>query len=161
MMEIREATSNDYDAVWDIFKQVIATGDTYVFSPETPKKDLLKYWFAPYMKTFVLTEDDQILGSYVLKPNQVDLGSHIANGSYMVNPQFQGKGIGKLLCSHSLEMTKALGYQAIQFNIVVSTNEAAVHLWQKFGFQIIGTIPKGFNHQKLGYVDAYIMFREV
>lgn len=160
-MEIREATRSDYDAVWDIFHQVVATGDTYVFGPDTPKGDLQKYWFGPSIKTFVLTEGDQVLGTYVIKPNQVDLGSHVANCGYMVNPAFQGKGIGKLLCAHSLEMAKEFGYRAIQFNIVVSTNEAAVHLWQKFGFRIIGTIPGGFNHQTLGYVDAYIMFREV
>lgn len=160
-MEIREANLNDYEAVWEIFQKVIETGDTYVFDPETPQEDLKKHWFAPYMKTFVLVENNEILGTYILKPNQIDLGAHIANGSYMVNPKFQGKGIGKLLCQHSLETAKTAGYKAIQFNIVVSTNTAAVALWKKFGFRIIGTIPKAFNHQTLGYVDGYIMFTEI
>lgn len=160
-MTIRPATIQDYDAIWDIFKQVIATGDTYVFSPQTPKEDLQKHWFAPYMNTFVIEEDDQILGTYIIKPNQIDLGSHIANGSYMVSPQHHGKGIGKLLCQHSLGTAKALGYRAMQFNIVISTNTGAVKLWQQFGFQIIGTVPKAFKHQELGLVDAYIMYREL
>lgn len=160
-MTIRPATIQDYDAIWDIFKQVIATGDTYVFSPQTPKEDLQKHWFATYMNTFVIEEDDQILGTYIIKPNQIDLGSHIANGSYMVSPQHHGKGIGKLLCQHSLDTAKALGYRAMQFNIVISTNTGAVKLWQQFGFQIIGTVPKAFKHQELGLVDAYIMYREL
>lgn len=160
-MTIRPATIQDYDAIWDIFKQVIATGDTYVFSPQTPKEDLQKHWFATYMNTFIIEEDDQILGTYIIKPNQIDLGSHIANGSYMVSPQHHGKGIGKLLCQHSLDTAKALGYRAMQFNIVISTNTGAVKLWQQFGFQIIGTVPKAFKHQELGLVDAYIMYREL
>ena len=160
-MRIREATPKDYDAIWQIFKQVIKTGDTYVFNPETKKEDLSKHWFAPYMKTYIAEEHHEILGTYIIKPNQIDLGAHIANCSYMVHPKAQGKGIGKQLCEHSLENAKMLGYEAIQFNIVVSTNQAAIKLWQKYGFEIIGTIPKGFNHLKLGFVDAYIMFKEL
>jgi ribosomal protein S18 acetylase RimI-like enzyme len=79
----------------------------------------------------------------------------------MVSPNAQGKGVGKLLCEHSLAFGKEKGYRAIQFNIVVSTNIAAVKLWQKNGFQIIGTIPEAFRHQSLGLVDAYIMFRRL
>jgi ribosomal protein S18 acetylase RimI-like enzyme len=160
-MLLREATLQDYDGIWDIFHQVIQTGDTYVFSPNTPKEDLAKLWFAPYMKTFVAEENGQILGTYFIKPNQIDLGSHIANCGYMVHPDTRGKGIGKILCEHSLQIAKALGYQAIQFNIVVSTNHVAVNLWKKLGFEIIGTIPKGFKHLQLGFVDAYIMYQEI
>ena len=158
-MNIREANLKDYDSIWEIFEKVIQTGDTYVFDPATSKEDLLKHWFAPYMKTFVIENANEVLGSYIIKPNQIDLGSHIANCSYMVNPKFQGQGIGKLLCTHSIEKAKFLGYKAIQFNIVVSTNVAAVKLWEKFEFKIIGTIPEGFKHSELGFVDAYIMHR--
>ena len=160
-MNIREAKQNDYDAVWDIFKRVIKTGDTYVFNPNTEKKDLAKHWFAPYMKTYVAEERNQIVGTYIIKPNQIDLGSHVANCSYMVDPNAQGKGVGKLLCEHSIENANQLGYKAIQFNIVVSTNEAAVKLWEKYGFTIIGTIPNGFKHRLFGLVDAHIMYKEL
>ena len=120
-MGIRKATLADYDAVWEIFFSVIQTADTYVFDPNTPKTDLEKHWFAKYMQTFVYEEDGQILGTYIIKANQLDLGNHIANGSYMIHPKAQGKGIGKKLCEHSLEMAKASGFKAMQFNIVVST----------------------------------------
>ncbi len=161
MQQIRLATREDYDAVWDIFKKVILTGDTYAYLPDTPKKDLAKYWFAPDMHSYVLEDNNQILGTYVLKPNKPGLAAHVANGSYMVHPKAQGKGIGKLLCEHSLQTAKKLGFKAMQFNLVVSTNEPAVKLWQKYGFEIIGTIPNGFNHMQLGYVDAYIMYKNL
>lgn len=162
-MIIRRADKKkDYDKVWEIFKKVIITGDTYVFDPNTPKENLEKDWFAEYMDTFVAEgENGLLLGTYIIKPNQIDLGNHIANCSYMVNPIYHGKGTGKLLCEHSIKFAKEKGYLGIQFNIVVSTNEAAVKLWQKFGFEIIGTTPKGFRHQKLGLVDTYIMYKEL
>lgn len=160
-MIIRAATLNDYEQVWEIFSAVIKKGDTYTFDPDTPKNELATYWFAPNMKTFVLEDGGDILGTYVLKPNQPGLGSHIANCGYMVHPAAQGKGIGKLLCRHSIETARQLGYKAMQFNIVISTNTVAVALWQKFGFSIIGTIPNGFKHLKLGFVDAYIMYKEL
>jgi L-amino acid N-acyltransferase YncA len=160
-LKLRKATQADHDQVWEIFKAVISTGDTYVFDPNTAKEDLQKHWFADYMDTFVVEEQGKILGTYIIKPNQIDLGNHIANCSYMVSPNAQGKGVGKLLCEHSLAFGKEKGYRAIQFNIVVSTNIAAVKLWQKYGFQIIGTTPEAFRHQSLGLVDAYIMYRRL
>ncbi len=155
-MEIRKAhEQKDYDAVWEIFSRVIQTGDTYVFDPNSPKDSLHKYWFADYMDTFVaVNEKDEILGTYFIKPNQIGLGDHIANCGYMVNPDFHGKGTGKLLCGHSLRFAREKGYLGIQFNLVVSTNTVAVKLWQKFGFDIIGTTPKGFRHKELSLVDT-------
>ncbi len=160
-MKIRKAIETDFDKVWEIFSKVIKTGDTYVFNPNTPKSDLKKHWFAEYMETFVFENEGQILGTYIIKPNQIDLGSHIANCSYMVNPNAQGKGVGKKLCEHSLQIAKEKGYGAIQFNIVVSTNKGAVELWKKYGFEIIGTTPNGFRHSKLGFVDTYIMYKKL
>lgn len=161
-MEIRKADRlNDYNKIWEIFSAVIQTGDTYTFEPATPKEDLEKYWFADHMNTFVAVEDDTMPGTYIIKPNQPGLGNHIANCSYMVNPRHHGKGTGKLMCEHSISLAKENGFLGIQFNIVVSTNIAAVNLWKKFGFEIIGTTPKGFRHQQLGFVDTYIMFRSL
>ena len=162
-MTIRQADKlKDYDQVWDIFTNVISTGDTYVFDPNTPKDMLHKNWFADYMDTFVAINDEgKIVGTYIIKPNQIDLGDHIANCSYMVNPEYHGKGVGKLLCEHSIQFAKEKAYLAIQFNIVVSTNTAAVELWKKYGFEIIGTTPKGFRHHTLGLVDTYIMFKDL
>lgn len=79
----------------------------------------------------------------------------------MVNPKHQGGGTGKLLCERLINFAKDKGYLGIQFNIVISTNEAAIKLWQKFEFDIIGTTPKGFRHKDLGLVDTYIMFKDL
>lgn len=162
-MEIRTADiEKEHDAIWEIFSKVIQTGDTYVFDPHTPRDSLQKHWFADYMKTFVaIGEQGKILGTYIIKPNQIDLGNHIANCSYMVHPDFHGRGIGKLLCEHSILFAKAEGYLGIQFNCVVSTNTSAVKLWQRFGFETIGTTPKGFRHKELGLVDTFIMFKDL
>ncbi len=160
-MNIRKTIGSDFDKVWEIFSNVIKTGDTYVFNPNTPKNDLKKHWFASHMDTYVIEENEQILGTYIIKPNQIGLGSHIANCSYMVSPNAQGKGIGKKLCEHSIETAKENGFEAIQFNIVVSTNSGAIALWKKYGFEIIGRTPNGFKHSKLGLVDTYIMYKNL
>jgi L-amino acid N-acyltransferase YncA len=160
-MKIRKATDKDFESVWEIFHLVIKTGDTYVFNPDTPKKDLRKHWFASYMKTYVLEDQNRIYGTYILKPNQIDLGSHIANGSYMVHPDARRKGFGEAMCMHSIKEAKKLGFKAIQFNMIVSTNNPAIALWKKMGFEIIGIIPDGFKHFSKGFVDAYIMFRKL
>ena len=160
-MTIREATINDHDGIWEIFEQVIKPGDTYAFDPNSKREDLSKLWIAPGMKVYIAEENGKILGTYFIKPNQAGLGAHIANCGYMVHPEARGRGLGKQLFDHSWLVAKELDYKGMQFNFVVSTNRVAVKLWKKLGFKIIGTIPKGFNHQQLGYVDAYIMFREI
>jgi ribosomal protein S18 acetylase RimI-like enzyme len=96
---------------------------------------------------------------YKLIPNGPDLGSHVANASFMVDPSAHGQGIGRAMGEHCLAQAKQAGYQAMQFNFVVSTNAAAVELWKKLGFSIVGTLPKAFNHARLGLVDAYVMHR--
>lgn len=160
-MKIRKATNNDVDSVWEIFHEVIIKGDTYVFDPETKKHDLNKHWFATNMHTYVLEKNNKIWGTYILKPNQIDLGSHIANGSYMVHSNARRQGFGEAMCNHSLKEAGKLGFKAIQFNMIVSTNKPAIKLWKKLGFEIVGTIPNGFNHLTKGYIDAYIMYKKL
>lgn len=160
-MHIRKATHGDYDGIWYIFKEVIKSGDTYVYDPLTKKKGLGTHWFAPNIHPFVAEEHDRIIGSYYLRANQIGAGSHISNASYMVHPEYRGKGIGEALCRHSIATAKQMGFTGMQFNMVVSTNTTAVHLWQKCGFTIIGTVPKGYRHATLALVDAYIMFRDL
>jgi len=160
-IKITLATTENFDEIWRIFKSVISTGETYVNDDETTKEEAYAKWMNKSAKTFVAKIGDEIVGVYLIKPNQVDRGSHIANASYIVDENKRGFGIGKSLALHSISTAKELGYKAMQFNFVVSTNKAAVNLWQSVGFKIIGTIPQGFNHKVLGYVDAYIMFREL
>ena len=158
-MHIRRAVETDFVAMWNIFHAVVATGDTYVFSPSTSREDAHVYWLSAGITTFVAEIKGNIVGFYKLIPNQRDLGSHVANASFMVSPTAHGKGVGKAMGQHCLIEAKKGGFEALQFNFVVSTNKSAVSLWKKLGFAIVGTVPKAFKHQQLGNVDVYVMHR--
>lgn len=160
-MKIRKGRESDYSDVWKIFRRVIKNGDTYVYDPNTPKENLETLWFAENMETYVAEIEERIVGTYFIKPNQIDLGSHIANAGYMVDTQEQRRGIGKFMCEDSLERAKKLGFLAVQFNFVVSTNTGAIELWEQLGFETVGTIPKAFNHHIFGMVDTHIMFKKL
>lgn len=158
-MTIRPAKESDADAIWEIFHAVVASGDTYVFAPDMPREEAMAYWFRADTHTYVAENDGGIVGTYVVKPNQPALGSHVANAAFMVSPAARGLGVGRRMGEHCLEEARRLGFRAMQFNFVVSTNEPAVRLWQQLGFAIIGTLPGAFRHAQLGFVDAYVMFQ--
>ena len=158
-MTIRPATSDDADAIWRIFHAVVAGGDTYAFLPSTPRTEAVAYFIGPGIRSWVLESDGDVVGMYKLIPNRIGLGSHVANASFMVDPAAQGKGAGRMMGEHCLDEARRAGYQAMQFNFVVSTNTAGVELWKKLGFAIVGTLPKAFRHRTLGDVDAYVMHR--
>lgn len=159
-MLIRKAIKSDFESIWEIFKAVVEPGDSYVFNHNTKREDGFSYWFGAGITTYVAEEETgQIVGMYKLISNQPDRGSHVANASFMAAPQCRGRGIGRAMGLHCLEEAKKAGYLALQFNFVVSTNQAAVSLWKKLGFSIVGTLPKAFNHKMLGYVDVYVMYR--
>jgi ribosomal protein S18 acetylase RimI-like enzyme len=159
MLHIRKATPQDQDGIWAIMQQVLATGDTYLFAPNSDREKILNYWFGAEKHTFVAILDDVVVGTYIFKENQPDLGSHVANGSYMVSPEHFGHGIGRSMGLHSLAEAKNAGFRAMQFNCVVKSNERAVRLWQSIGFNIIGEIPEAYQHSRLGLVNAYIMYQ--
>jgi ribosomal protein S18 acetylase RimI-like enzyme len=119
----------------------------------------LAYWFAPANRVFVAAEGAQVLGTYFLRANQPGGGSHVANCGYMTAPDARGRGVARRMLEHSLESARALGFRAMQFNFVVSTNDRAVATWKRFGFEIVGRLPGAFHHPKLGYVDVLVMFR--
>jgi L-amino acid N-acyltransferase YncA len=158
---IRNATDEDFEAIWDIFHRVVATGDTYAYSPNTSKEEAYRFWMPPEKRTYVATINSKVVGTYFIKANQPGLGSHIANAAYMVQPEQHGQGIGSAMAIHSIAEAKRLGYEAMQFNLVVSTNKPAVKLWEKMGFKIIGTTPQGFKHSSKGLVDTYILYKSL
>lgn len=159
--QIRQATAADSDAIWDIFRSVVATGDTYAFDPDISRDDALAYWLQASNWRYVAEREGSIVGTYILKANQPGLGSHVANAAFMVSPQARGLGVGRAMGEHSLNEARRLGFRAMQFNFVVSTNESAVGLWQQLGFKIVGTLPGAFRHTEKRFVDAYVMFRSL
>jgi ribosomal protein S18 acetylase RimI-like enzyme len=161
MIEIRQAADSDKDQVWEIIRQVISTGETYAFDPNSSKEQMLTYWYGEDKHTYVAIVDQLVAGTFFIKDNQPGLGSHIANAAYMTSPSASGQGVGKAMGQFSLGEAKRLGYKAMQFNIVVKSNERAVRLWQKLGFEIIGEIPEAFNHRQYGLTNAYIMYQKL
>jgi ribosomal protein S18 acetylase RimI-like enzyme len=159
MPEIRPATEGDFVDIWRIFRLVIEPGDTYTFGPETTREQARDFWMASGSNAFVGIVEGTIRGAYLVRPNQPGLGSHIANAAFIVDPVARGLGLGESMGWHALAEAKARGFRAMQFNIVVSTNEPAVRLWTKLGFTVVGTLPGAFRHAQLGFVDAYVMFR--
>ena len=160
-MQITEITKNDFELFWPVFKDIVEAQETYAFNPDLTFDEAYQLWCVLPQKTYVIKEGRNILGSYYIKPNAAGPSSHISNCGYMVNPTSRGKGIARRLCLHSQQVAIELGYKAMQFNSVVSTNEIAVRLWEKLGYNIIGTIPKAYKHKTLGMVDSYIMYKEL
>lgn len=159
MLKICPAPDSDRDAIWEIFREVIAAGETYPIDLNIPREQALAYWFKPNAHVFVARNDNGIAGSYTLHQNQAAGGSHVANAGFIVRKSARGEGIGRAMGEHCLNEARRLGFRAMQFNFVVSANEAAVKLWQSLGMKIVGTLPRAFKHPTRGYVDVHVMYQ--
>ncbi|MEW6983928.1 N-acetyltransferase family protein [Colwelliaceae bacterium 6471] len=158
-MNIREATKDDWNSIWPIFHEIVKKGETYAYETDTTKDQAKKIWLDAPRKTYVFEEDGFILGTYYLKTNQAGPGSHVCNCGYMVSSLARGKGLATSMCEHSQQVALDLGYKAMQFNFVTSSNEGAIRLWGKLGFEIVGHLPKAFIHPVKGYIDALVMYK--
>jgi GNAT superfamily N-acetyltransferase len=159
-MTISEITKSDFELFWPFFKEIVSAQETYAFDPEMDFESAYNLWCLSPQKSYVIKDNDLIMGSYYIKPNAAGPSSHIANCGYMVSPQSRGKGIARKLCLHSQQVAIELGYRAMQFNSVVSSNEIAIELWKKLGYEIIGTIPQAYKHKRLGLIDSFIMHKQ-
>ena len=157
-MKIRAATEADHDAIWNIFHAVVTMGDTYALDPKMSREEALAYWFRGDTYTYVAEKDGRVAGTYILRPNQLGPGSHVANAAFMVASDAQGSGVGRKMAEHCLDEARRMGFRAMQFNFVVSTNTRAIHLWEQLGFKIVGALPGAFHHPEQGYVDVYVMY---
>ncbi|PLU10439.1 GNAT family N-acetyltransferase [Sinorhizobium medicae] len=102
-----------------------------------------------------------MLGTYYIRANQAGGGRHVCNCGYMTHAAASGKGVARRMHEHSLAHARASGFRAMQFNFVISSNERAVCLWKRLGFEVVGTLPEAFLHPSKGYVDALVMFRSL
>ncbi len=159
MVSIRAANEGDFDAIWPIFRDIVATGDTYAYPRDTTRDQALDIWLRVPRKTFVAELDDRILGTYYIKTNQAGPGDHVCNCGYMVSPAARGQGLATAMCEHSQQVARDLGYKAMQFNFVAATNLGALRLWHSLGFGTVGRLPKAFNHPTRGYVDALVLYK--
>ena len=106
--------------------------------------------------TYIYEENSQILGTYFITTNYT---RHVCNCGYMVSSSARGRGLATAMCEHSQKIAIDLGYKAMQFNFVAASNEGAVRLWKKLGFETVGRLPNAFNHPNLGFVDALVMYK--
>jgi ribosomal protein S18 acetylase RimI-like enzyme len=156
---IRPAEASDRPGILRIVRAVVEDGTTYAFAADTSDRELLEYWPAPGDGSFVATRGDLVVGCYVLRPNQPGRGGHVANASYAVLSEARGRGVGHAMGLHSLDEARRRGFQAMQFNFVVASNERAIALWRRLGFQTVGRLPRAFAHPGQGLVDALVMHR--
>lgn len=178
-MLIREAAAADWPGIWAVMEPTVRAGETYTFPVDSTGESMRAAWLpatpaasahdagtSPRMtRTYVVTEETggesppMIVATAQLHPNFPGAGSRIANASFMVHPDHEGKGYGRLLAHHVLDSARADGYRGMQFNAVVESNTGAVYLWESLGFDIMTTIPNAFDHPVLGPVGLHIMFK--
>jgi ribosomal protein S18 acetylase RimI-like enzyme len=160
-MLIRDATGEDWPAIWAFMREIVAAGETFCWARETSEAAARAMWFnEPPGSTLVAVDPDgTIMGTAEISPNQGGGGAHIANAGFMVSARFARRGVGGALCRHALERARADGFRGMQFNAVVETNTGAVALWRSLGFSVLATVPEGFHHPVKGYVGLHIMYR--
>jgi len=156
-VQIRTTLKEDHEHIWQLFKAVIDTGDAFMQDKTFIQHEWQQLWLAKDVKSFTAIINNVVVGAYILKPNQLGYGNHVANGCYVVDSNYRGKGIGDQLAQHSIQQASNEGYLSMQFNAVIATNTVAVKLWEKHGFKIIATLPKAFRHHQFGLVDVFVM----
>ncbi|HEX3764001.1 MAG TPA: GNAT family N-acetyltransferase [Kofleriaceae bacterium] len=158
-MVIRPATAADHPALWALLEPVIRGGEEFAVPRDGTLADALAYWSPPGAEVFLAEDAGEVVGSYCIRPNQRGGGGHVANCGYVTAHHARGRGVARAMCRHSLDHARARGFRAMQYNLVVSTNERAVRLWQAMGFAIAGRLPGAFAHPTLGDVDAFVMYQ--
>lgn len=161
-MDIRPASDADWPAIYPIFNAIVEAGETYAYPLGLNSADAKALWLqSPPAITVVAVIDDDVVGTANVGPNRPGRGAHVSTGSFMVSPDHAGKGIGRALGEWALNWAREQGYRSMQFNAVVETNAAAVALWRKLGFQIIGTVPEAFDSRSHGLVGLHVMYQEL
>lgn len=162
-MLIREATAEDWPRIWPFLHEIVAAGETFSYDRDMTEAQAREIWvIEPPGRTVVaVAPDGTVLGSANMYANHGGPASHVASASFMVDPSQAGNGVGRTLGEDTLEWARAEGYRAMQFNAVVESNTRAVKLWQSLGFEILATIPEGFEHPTEGFVGLHVMYRRL
>ena len=161
-MEIRSATPDDWPAIWAFMSGIVKAGETFSWDTDLDEATARSYWMhSPPGRTVVAVDGGTVLGTAETHPNHGGPAAHVANAGFMVDPARSGRGVGRALGEHVIAQARADGYRAMQFNAVVETNLAAVHLWRSLGFEVLATVPEAFHHPTEGYVGLHIMYRRL
>ncbi len=161
MSTIRDARSEDWAAIWPFFGPIVEAGDTFSYPLGMSSARARELWMlhAPSRTVVAVEQDGQVVGTANMHPNWSGPAAHIASGNFMVDPAHAGRGIGRELLEETLAWARREGYRAMLFNAVAETNERAVRLYRSAGFEILSTVPEGFNHPADGFVGLHAMYR--
>lgn len=150
---IRSFKTNDIEEVIDIWNEVVEEGEAFPQKNSLLALEGLEFFQSQSFTGVGVDGKGQIVGLYILHPNNVGRCGHICNTSYAIRSDMRGKKIGEALVRHSMSKAKELGFRILQFNAVVSSNQAALHLYEKLGFTKLGVIPGGFQKDDGTYED--------
>jgi DNA-binding MarR family transcriptional regulator/L-amino acid N-acyltransferase YncA len=149
----------DEEELYAIFKEVVDTGCQFPYESSSSEEFRIQF-FSPAAQVYVCrSPQGHVIGGFYLKPNYSGRSRHIANAAYMIKSTERGLGIGTLLIKASLDIAKSLGFSAMQFNMVLSQNAGAIKLYEKLGFEIVGTIPNAIRNADQSFQDGYVMYR--
>ena len=157
-LELRAYTPADAEAVWQMLEPVFRAGDTYAIDADISREAAMAYWTSPERRVFVMSDGARLLGTYYIVRNQKGGGSHVCNCGYITAAEARGRGVARRMLAHSLQIAPSLGFRAMQFNFVVSTNTRAIDTWLRAGFEIVGRLPGAFHHPTQGDVDALVLY---
>lgn len=161
-MKIRQANDGDWTSIYPIFSAIVTAGESYAYPSNLTVDEARALWMerAP-SRVIVALNEGRIVGSAKGGPNRPGRGAHVATASFMVDPNAQGRGVGRALGLEVIAWARAEGYSAMQFNAVVETNMRAVRLWRSLGFDILATVPEAFDSVEHGLVGLHIMYRRL
>ena len=161
-MQIRPFVEADWPQVWPIVREVVQAADTFAYDPAMTEAQAHATWIEALPGLTVVAEGgDRILGTAKMGPSRPGPGSHVATASFMVAADARGRGVATALCRFALDWARERAFAGMQFNAVVETNHAAVEIYQRLGFRLIGTVPGAFAHPTQGRVGLHIMYREL
>ncbi|MEV6237535.1 GNAT family N-acetyltransferase [Lentzea sp. NPDC051838] len=161
-VEIREAVEDDWPQIWPIIQNIVTEQQTIPYDPDLSEDSARRMWLlAEPARVVVATDGDRVLGTANMYANRGGPGNHVASGTLMVAEDARGMGVGRALTTDLVDWARGSGFAAVQFNAVVDTNAAAVHLYESLGFVTLGIAPGAFRHPVQGPVGLRIMWLDL
>lgn len=151
----------DEETLYEIFQDVVDSGSQFPYESSSIEEFHRQFFTAQGQVYVCHSLEGKVIGGFYLRANFSGRSSHIANAAYMIRNTYRGKGLGSLLIKASLHLAKDLGFQAMQFNMVLSQNTLAVKLYERLGFNVIGIIPQAVRNPSGNYQDGYVMHRKL
>ena len=164
-IQVVSADERDIEPLRRLYRVIVDEGTSYPHNEFPSDEEFQDYWIRG--KTTIVVyladrgHDVRMLGAFYLKPNWPGRARHVANAGFIVAPEWRGKGLGRLLGVTMLRCARDLGYRSVLFNLVFSENVTARQLWQKLGFQELGSIPSAVLKNDGTFQNAIIMWRSL